>query len=158
MLGVGGLHYNIHFLWKDTTIIFVVLSWANTILMAHISYLRGPILQCIQTKWQERRKKRYSKMRLRRNFIHYACDLSRIPSKIKVGQREIVLAQFATLPFSRPTMTEFERRKVLKALTSAHICVVQEFNRRKQFDFVQTQCRLQIDRIFPLRNLKMVTL
>ena len=97
-------------------------------------------------------------MRMRRNFIHYACDLSRIPSKIKVGQREIVLAQFATLPFSRPTMTEFERRKVLKALTSAHICVVQEFNRRKQFDFVQTRCRLQIDRIFPLRNLKMVTL
>ena len=98
-------------------------------------------------------------MRLRRNFIHYACDLSRIPSKIKVvGQREIVLAQFATLPFSRPTMTEFERRKVLKALTSAHIYVVQEFNRRKQFGFVQTRRRLQIDRIFPLRNLKMVTL
>ena len=95
-------------------------------------------------------------MRLRRNFIHYACDLSRIPSKIKVvGQREIVLAQFATV---LPTMTEFERRKVLKALTSAHIYVVQEFNRRKQFDFVQTRRRLQIDRIFPLRNLKMVTL
>ena len=100
MLGVGGLHYNIHFLWKDTTIIFVVLSWANTILMAHISYLRGPILQCIQNE-MTRKKKEYSKMRMRRNFIHYACDLSRIPSKIKVGQREIALAQFATLPFSR---------------------------------------------------------
>ena len=120
--------------------------------------LKGPYSPMYSNEMTRKKEKRYSKMRRRRNFIHYACDLSRIPSKIKVGQREIVLAQFATLPFSRPTMTEFERRKVLKALTSAHICVVQEFNRRKQFDFVQTQCRLQIDRIFPLRNLKMVTL
>ena len=61
MLGVGGLHYNIHFLWKDATIIFVVLSWANTILMAHISYLRGPIPPMYSNEMTRKKRKNIQK-------------------------------------------------------------------------------------------------